>query len=83
MTTRRGVLLGFSGLVLAGGGYVAGAFWEARGQAESRLFGHSSVIESRAGALEYAVAGEGPPVMMIHGTGGGLRSRASLCREAS
>jgi len=72
MTTRRGLLLGLSGLVLAGGGYVAGAFREARGQAERRLFGHSSVIESRAGALEYAVAGEGSPVMMIHGTGGGF-----------
>jgi len=72
MTTRRAILLGLGGLLLAGGGYAAGAFREARGQATRRLFGHSSFIDSRAGALEYAAAGDGPPVMMIHGTGGGF-----------
>lgn len=72
MTTRRGLLLGLSGLALGSGGYVAGSFREARAQAGNRLFGQGSVIESRAGALEYAVSGEGPPVMMIHGTGGGF-----------
>ena len=29
------------------------------------------MIDSSAGALEYAIAGDGPPLMMIHGTGGG------------
>lgn len=72
MTTRRSLLLGLTGLALAGGGYAAGAFREARAQAATRLFGQGTVIEARVGALEYAVAGEGPPVMMIHGTGGGF-----------
>ncbi|MBA3910935.1 MAG: hypothetical protein C0524_13935 [Rhodobacter sp.] len=79
MTTRRSFLLGVgcrvSGvgcLALAGGSYAAGAFREARRQAESRLYGQGTVIGSRAGALEYAVAGDGPPLMMIHGTGGGF-----------
>lgn len=72
MTIRRAVLTGIGGLGLAGAAYAAGAFREARAQAESRLFGNSTVIPSRAGALEYAIAGHGPPVMMIHGTGGGF-----------
>jgi len=72
MTTRRNLLLGLSGLALAGGGHAAGAFREARRQTESRLFGQGNAIESRAGVLEYAVAGFGPPLMMIHGTGGGF-----------
>lgn len=72
MTTRRAILLGLSGLALAGAGYAAGAYREAQDQADSRLFGHSNVMESRSGALEYAVAGDGPPMMMIHGTGGGF-----------
>lgn len=72
MTTRRTLLLGLSGLALAGGGYTLGAFREAGTQAENRLFGQSSLIETSAGMLEYAVAGEGPPLMMIHGTGGGF-----------
>ena len=72
MTTRRAFLHGIGGVALAATGYAAGAFREAHVQARSRLFGHSTIIDSRAGALEYAVAGNGPPVMMIHGTGGGF-----------
>lgn len=40
MTTRRTLLLGLAGLTLAGGGYTAGAFREARRQMETR-FGKS------------------------------------------
>lgn len=72
MTTRRSVLLGLSGVALAAAGFTAGAFREARRQAGSRLFGQASVIDSSAGALECAIAGNGPPLMMIHGTGGGF-----------
>jgi 2-hydroxy-6-oxonona-2,4-dienedioate hydrolase len=72
MLTRRGVFLGIGGLALAGAGYTAGAFREARVQAESRLSGQAQVIETGAGALEFAVAGDGTPLMMIHGTGGGF-----------
>ncbi|MDH3263898.1 MAG: alpha/beta hydrolase, partial [Paracoccaceae bacterium] len=32
----------------------------------------SRLIETRHGALEYAEAGEGPPVLFLHGTGGGF-----------
>ncbi len=72
MGTRRAVLIGLGGLAVAGAGYATGAFREACAQAGSRLFGQSTVIETRAGALEYAVAGDGPSVLMIHGTGGGF-----------
>lgn len=72
MTTRRNLLFGLSGLALAGGGYATGAFRQARVQADGLLFGQSTLIETRVGALEYAVAGDGPPLMMIHGTGGGF-----------
>lgn len=72
MTARRTVLFGLAGLLLAGGGFAAGAFREARTQARDRLFGQGAVIGTSAGELEYAVAGNGPPLMMIHGTGGGF-----------
>jgi pimeloyl-ACP methyl ester carboxylesterase len=72
MTTRRKLLLGLTGLALAGGGAAAGAFREARTQAESRLYSQGTVIDTPAGVLEFAVAGDGPPLMMIHGTGGGF-----------
>jgi pimeloyl-ACP methyl ester carboxylesterase len=71
---RRGVLL----LGLAGaGGLLAGAgLWRSFSgemqQARARLTGRSEIFESRFGAMEYAVAGAGPPVLMVHGTGGGF-----------
>lgn len=39
---------------------------------ELRVSGRSNVIETRFGALEYALAGHGSPVLMVHGTGGGF-----------
>jgi 2-hydroxy-6-oxonona-2,4-dienedioate hydrolase len=72
MATRRNLLLGLAGLALTGGGYAMGAFREARMQSDSRLLGQGSLTETRAGSLEYAVAGDGQPLMMIHGTGGGF-----------
>lgn len=70
--TRRFILTGGGSLALAATGFLAGAYREARQQAEARLFRQSDLIETTAGALEYAIAGDGPPLMMIHGTGGGF-----------
>ncbi len=72
MTTRRTVLTGFFGLAVAAGAYAVGAFRAAKDGADLRLAMRSSVIDTSAGALEYAVAGRGLPLMMIHGTGGGF-----------
>lgn len=69
--TRRAVLLGLAGFGLVSGGFSIGAFREARLLADARHFRQSSTCESGAGTLEYALAGDGPPIMMIHGTGGG------------
>ncbi len=82
--TRRGLLLGVGAGVLLGGGHVWSRFREAVGIAERRLAGRSSTIATRFGTLEYAIAGSGPPLLMIHGTGGGfdqgLRFAAALQR---
>ncbi len=40
--------------------------------ARQRLEGRSQTIRTAAGPLEYAVAGAGAPLLMIHGTGGGF-----------
>ena len=72
MITRRAVLTGLGGLVLAGGAYATGAYRSAMAAADARLARRSSLIDTEAGPLEYAVAGHGPPALMIHGTGGGF-----------
>jgi 2-hydroxy-6-oxonona-2,4-dienedioate hydrolase len=75
MASRRAVLTALGGVALAGGGYTQGAYHGALTQVGMRLHGQSAVIDMRVGALEYAVAGSGPPLMMIHGTGGGFDQR--------
>jgi len=41
-------------------------------RARTRIRSGSRIVQSRFGAMEYGVAGEGPPVLMVHGTGGGF-----------
>jgi hypothetical protein len=41
-------------------------------RARSRVSTGSTVFEGRFGAMEYETAGNGPPCLMIHGTGGGF-----------
>jgi 2-hydroxy-6-oxonona-2,4-dienedioate hydrolase len=71
MHRRHFLWLGSAGALVAGG-----ATWHAFSsdiaRARARTLGRSTVIQSRFGALEYAIEGQGPPVLMIHGTGGGF-----------
>lgn len=72
MIVRRALLAGLGALALGGGAWTAGAFRASMRAADARLARRSRVIGTSAGALEYAVAGQGSPLMMIHGTGGGF-----------
>jgi pimeloyl-ACP methyl ester carboxylesterase len=40
-------------------------------QARERISVGSQIVETPSGAIEYAVAGDGPPVLVVHGAGGG------------
>lgn len=72
MITRRTFLTGLGGIALTAGGVGVGAYRATLAAAETRIARRSSVIETQAGPLEYAVVGRGPPLMMIHGAGGGF-----------
>ncbi|MGJ3262679.1 MAG: alpha/beta fold hydrolase [Salinarimonas sp.] len=72
MIARRALLAGIGALAAAGGGFAAGAYRASTRSADSRLARRSSVLDTGDGGVEYAVAGHGPPLMMIHGTGGGF-----------
>lgn len=41
-------------------------------QARERVSVGSQIAETPCGAIEYAVAGDGPPVLVVHGSGGGF-----------
>lgn len=72
MIGRRALLAGMGGAALVGGAWTAGAFRARMAATRTRLAFRSHLVETRAGPLEYAVAGQGAPLMMIHGTGGGF-----------
>jgi pimeloyl-ACP methyl ester carboxylesterase len=66
------MLLGMGAIALVGGASTFGAYRASVAGTDARLAMRSSLLGTEAGALEYAIAGRGPPLMMIHGTGGGF-----------
>ncbi len=64
---------------------VAFAFRRDMAEARAATLGRSEVVESPWGPIEYADVGSGPPVLMIHGSGGGfdqgLAFSAPLARQ--
>lgn len=62
----------FAAGALVAGGLTWRSFSSDLSRARALTLGRSQTIESRFGRMEYAQAGSGPPVLMIHGTGGGF-----------
>jgi 2-hydroxy-6-oxonona-2,4-dienedioate hydrolase len=72
LTRRRvttGVLAGAGLLALASAG---GSYRGALAAARRRVAGRTVIADTPSGPIEYAVAGRGPPLLMLHGTGGGF-----------
>jgi hypothetical protein len=70
---RRLLTLGLSASVaVLVGGLTWRAFSSELKRAHSLTQGRSKTFVSRFGVMEYAESGAGPPVLMIHGTGGGF-----------
>jgi pimeloyl-ACP methyl ester carboxylesterase len=77
---RRAFLLvsAAAGLAVAGG-TVWRSYSRDMREAEARLAAAGSqVFNSRFGPMEYGTRGEGPPVLAIHGTGGGFDQGLSM-----
>lgn len=71
------------GLVLLAAAGASAALWIGRDlhRAYTRLEGASSVVATPLGDVEYARGGRGPPVLVIHGSGGGF-DQGALIAEA-
>jgi pimeloyl-ACP methyl ester carboxylesterase len=48
--------------------------------ARARIASGSLLAQTRCGPIEYAIVGEGPPVLMVHGAGGGYDQGLDLGR---
>ena len=58
--------------ILAVGVLISSIAFSENNQRVKMLEAESRLVETRHGATEYAVWGEGPPVLAVHSAGGGL-----------
>ena len=72
LSRREAIGVLAAGATLLGLGYGSHGFSRDLGASRRRVSGRSALVGTRLGALEFAIAGRGPPLMMIHGTGGGF-----------
>jgi pimeloyl-ACP methyl ester carboxylesterase len=67
----RGIAIGLLLLGLAAAS-MALCFAVDLARARARVTGHSQIIDTTSGRIEYATAGQGRPVLVIHGAAGGF-----------
>ena len=68
----RRLLLGALVVVAAGFVWIVAAYQRDIGAARRRVSIGSTVAETKCGPIEYADRGQGPPVLVVHGAGGGF-----------
>ena len=54
-------------------------YLEEKEQALQQLAEGSDIIQTRLGEIEVSIAGEGPAVLSLHGTGGGYDMGLAFC----
>lgn len=72
MRRRHFLALAAAAALVGGGGMTYHAYADELSRARARIREGARAIQGRFGLVEYGVAGEGAPVIMIHGTGGGF-----------
>lgn len=82
MLSRRAIV-GLGLAAGAGGFAVHNAYIADLEKARARIELGSKLMSSRFGPLEYAIAGTGTPVLMIHGTGGGFDQGLAFAKRLS
>lgn len=68
----RNAALVFLGTIVAGLSAATYFYQRDIQQARDRVASGSRLAQTPCGQIEYAVAGEGPPVLVVHGSGGGF-----------
>ena len=70
--SKRKFVLGVLALAVAGTALAYGFYRRDLAAARTRLAGASEMAATACGPIEYAAAGAGPPILLVHGAGGGF-----------
>ena len=76
----RPASLALVALVVVVAGTTYGTYRRDLSAANQRALMGSAIVQTRCGPIEYATEGSGPPVLSIHGTGGGWDQGLSMGR---
>lgn len=68
-------------LAVGSAGLAYAAYRRAIDRARERISVGSRIAETPCGPIEYAIAGDGPPVLFVHGAGGGYDQGLDFSRE--
>ena len=74
------IVLGVVGVLAVGAGATYLAYTRDVRATRDRLAAGSQIAETRHGPIEYTTWGEGPPVLVVHGAGGGYDQGLSIAR---
>lgn len=72
------IIMGLVGVLVVGGGATYVAYARDMHATRDRLVAGSQLMETRHGPIEYTTWGDGPPVVVIHGAGGGYDQGISI-----
>jgi len=74
------VVLGVVGVLVVGAGATYLAYARDMRATRDRLAAGSQIVETRHGPIEVTTWGDGPPVLVVHGAGGGYDQGISIAR---
>lgn len=80
MNTRRRVVAGLTAAVVVASVSAAALYRRDMASARQRVRGHSEVLPSPFGDIEFSQGGGGPAVLVVHGSGGGFDQGELLVR---
>jgi pimeloyl-ACP methyl ester carboxylesterase len=80
MIVRRKRLVTAVAATLVGSAFIYGKFQRDVAEARTRATAGGTVVQTRCGPIEYEEAGQGPPVLIVHGAGGGHDQGMSFAR---
>ena len=78
---RKTIVLAVLALLLTGAAFTYAGYQSDVDAARQRISVGSEVADTRCGPVEYAMIGEGPAVLLVHGAGGGFDQTIDAAHE--